>query len=233
MAKDFPYFKFYVSEWNDKDVTLCTLKAQGLFINICATYWSRLGDFKLTKAIKKFRNKSSFDELIEEGIIDVDREQDSIIIKFLDIQLAEREILSIRNTENVRKRYEPSTSRSKVVDGSNTIKKREEEKRREKRREEENKKGLVFPFTDDDFKKQWQLWKDYKKEQFNFKYKSLGEQAALKKLGDMAGSKEQALKIIDQSMGNGWKGFIEIKTNGKSITDEYQTSRMADYLAGK
>ena len=55
MAKDLPYFKFFVSEWNDGDITLEDFQTQGLFVNLCAYYWSNECEITLTKAIKKFR----------------------------------------------------------------------------------------------------------------------------------------------------------------------------------
>ena len=63
MAKDLPYFKFFVSEWNDGDITLEDFETQGLFINLCAYYWSNECEITLTKAIKKFickRNKNKY-----------------------------------------------------------------------------------------------------------------------------------------------------------------------------
>ncbi len=98
----------------------------------------------------------------------------------------------------------------------------------------EEKRDLVFPFTDEDFLKTWQLWKDYKQEQFNFKYKPIGEQAALKKLGELAAHKLGAVEIIHQSINNGWKGFFKLDKNGKGYdVNSLKTQRMADFLAGK
>ena len=63
MAKDLPYFKFFCSEWSDGDITLEDLHVQGLFINLCAYYWSNECNITLTKARKKFRfcKDNSFD----------------------------------------------------------------------------------------------------------------------------------------------------------------------------
>lgn len=71
---------------------------------------------------------------------------------------------------------------------------------------------IIYPF-DDEFKEYWDLWKQYKKEQFKFVYKSvISEQAALNKLVRLAkGDKQTAMQIIDESMANGWQGFFELK----------------------
>ena len=95
MAKDLPYFKFFCSEWSDGDITLEELKVQGLFINLCAYYWSNECNITLTKARKKFRfcKDDSFDLLIESEIIKV--EKDVIIINFLDEQKKENHLKSL------------------------------------------------------------------------------------------------------------------------------------------
>ena len=108
-------------------------------------------------------------------------------------------------------------------------------------KEEENEKGsktpakvkgtapLVYPFADEVFLNRWEAWKTYKKEQFKFSYKHSGEQAALKNLGELArGNLEVALAIIQQSMGNGWKGFFELKGSGN---DPKTPAEAADYAA--
>ena len=55
MAKDLPYFKFFCSEWSDGDITLEDFETQGLFINICAYYWSNECIVSLDKVNKKFK----------------------------------------------------------------------------------------------------------------------------------------------------------------------------------
>ena len=64
--------------------------------------------------------------------------------------------------------------------------------------------------------KSWIRWKDFKKAEFNFKYKSdISENAAKKELLELSGGDEEtAIKIIEQSIAKGWKGFFELKNNG-------------------
>lgn len=84
MAKELPYFQFEPAEYLTKDISFCTLSAQGLFINICSYYWQRKCDLSKIQFLKRFNYKEEFDELLNEGIIDL--EEDKIIIKFLDNQ---------------------------------------------------------------------------------------------------------------------------------------------------
>jgi len=75
------------------------------------------------------------------------------------------------------------------------------------------------PFSDN-FLKDWDLWKKFKKDEFSFSYKTvLSEQAAVNELVNLSKGDEAAAKrIIDLSIANGWKGFFELKTekNGNS-----------------
>lgn len=135
MAKDLPYFKFVISEWNDGDVTICSMEAQGLFINICSIYWSKEGNLSLTTAKRRFKdcNTTVWDELIAEGVIKI--VDDNIRINFLDEQLAERKQLSVTNSKNVTKRWKKPASDTTVVpsnnDGINPVYNKEEKRREE------------------------------------------------------------------------------------------------------
>ena len=95
--------------------------------------------------------------------------------------------------------------------------------------EDEIEDEIVKPFEGENFKKQWEQWKIYKKEEFGFKYKSKqSEQAALNKLNQLAKNENQAISIIHQSMENGWKGFFKNKNNeqinqtGSIYSDDYK-----------
>lgn len=86
---------------------------------------------------------------------------------------------------------------------------------------EGNEDLLLFknPFSDN-FLKDWDLWKNFKKDQFDFRYKTaLSEQAAVNELVNLSkGDEVAAKKILMLSIANGWKGFFELKTerNGHS-----------------
>jgi len=88
----------------------------------------------------------------------------------------------------------------------------------------ENINEVIYPFTSEKFKKIWQFWKDYKKQEHKFTYKTkLSEQAALKSIGELSKNNEEtAVAIIQQSISNGWKGFFELKdtSNGKFNSDK-------------
>jgi hypothetical protein len=84
MAKELPYFQFEPAEYLTKDISFCSLSAQGLFINICSYYWQRQCDLTKDQFLRRFNYLNEFNELIDEGIIDL--VNNKIVIKFLDNQ---------------------------------------------------------------------------------------------------------------------------------------------------
>lgn len=79
----------------------------------------------------------------------------------------------------------------------------------------EVKENVQLPFDSAKFLTHWVAWKDYKKIEFNFKYKSkISEQAALIKLNNLSNSEEKkAIEILTEAMAQGWKGFHNINKN--------------------
>lgn len=84
MAKELPYFQFEPAEYLTKDISFCSLSAQGLFINICAYYWQRNCELTKEQVLRRLNYDTEFEELVTEGIIDVN--EGIINIKFLDTQ---------------------------------------------------------------------------------------------------------------------------------------------------
>jgi hypothetical protein len=69
--------------------------------------------------------------------------------------------------------------------------------------------------------KAWIRWKKFKEAEFNFKYKSdISEEAAKTELINLSENNEEiAIKIIEQSIAKGWKGFFKLKINGNERTN--------------
>jgi hypothetical protein len=96
MAKEIPYFKFFVGEWANGDITAENYKTQGVFINICSLYWTKEGKLSEVFVKKKLKANKEISTLIESDIIKV--ENGNIIINFLDEQLLECEGVRKRNS---------------------------------------------------------------------------------------------------------------------------------------
>ena len=113
MSKELPYFKFFVNEWITGDITLEDYEVQGLFVNICAYYWSKECKITLTNAKRKFKNisESAFDSLIDSQIIKVDKD-DYLVIKFLDEQNIDRAHQRVTNSKNGKKGGRPPKAKT-------------------------------------------------------------------------------------------------------------------------
>jgi len=140
MAKELPYFQFEPAEYLTKDISFCTLSAQGLFINLCAYYWQR--ECRITKEqfLRRINNPKEFQELVDEGVIDLD--ENDIIIKFLDQQYLNATKQSKTNSINGSKGGRPKKENPNESEIKATLKPNESQTkgiREEKRREDKIK----------------------------------------------------------------------------------------------
>lgn len=118
----------------------------------------------------------------------------------------------------------------------------EEEKEKENKQQAHNQAGgeavpepaktITNPFSEN-FSPHWQRWKEYKRDQHRFVFKSAdSEQSALNDLVRVSkGDEVTAAAIIQQSIAKGWKGLFELKTeenasgkNGKPGTGKATSS---------
>lgn len=87
-----------------------------------------------------------------------------------------------------------------------------------------NEDEIVFYFNSLNFLENWKNWKDYKKNQYKFKFKTKkSEQIAINHLVKLSNNNESdAIEIINQSIANGWKGFFELKkqSHAKSTPED-------------
>lgn len=111
MAKNFPYFKFTATEWLTGDIVFESLELQGLFINVCAVYWQRDGKLTIEDLIKRYKNESLINQLIDKYIWS---NNGNILIKFLDEQLIEANHISKINSENGKKGAEAKRNKATV-----------------------------------------------------------------------------------------------------------------------
>jgi uncharacterized phage protein (TIGR02220 family) len=84
MAKELPYFRFTASEWLNDDISLESYEIKGLFIDVCAYYWSQDCECTLKKLEKRFSNATVLlKQLIDSDIIKHENRHDKIKIDFL------------------------------------------------------------------------------------------------------------------------------------------------------
>jgi len=156
MAKELPYYKFYIGEWLNGDITIEDFECQGIFINICAYYWQKDGDLSLEVVNKRFRSyPEQIKQLIKSNLIKVVGE--NISISFLNEQMESKEIQKITNQKNGAKGGRPrkeETEKKPIRLFSETETKANENPNKtniEEIKEEENKKEDII--ISDDQKK--------------------------------------------------------------------------------
>jgi DNA-binding MarR family transcriptional regulator len=71
---------------------------------------------------------------------------------------------------------------------------------------------LELPFKSEAFKEKWEEWLKYRKERKTPSYKPTGLKHTFKKIQTLSQNNEiAAIKILEQSMGNGWQGLFPLK----------------------
>lgn len=85
-----------------------------------------------------------------------------------------------------------------------------------------------YPFVDPMFEEAFLTWLDYKEKQWKFKYKTERSlKSAYAELVGLSGSDPcKAMRIVEQSMSNGWKGLFELK-------EQYGTAKQSNFASGR
>ncbi len=138
MAKELPYFQFEPAEYLTKDVSFCSLEAQGLFINICCYYWQRECKLSKSQLLKRLNYPDILNELVSEGIIVFNG--DDLIIKFLDNQYLKATKKSQVNSQNGAKGGRPKKQKETEIKPNENPIKSESKGIREDKRKEDNKR---------------------------------------------------------------------------------------------
>ena len=89
MAKELPYFRFTVQEWQNGDISIEDYRLKGVFIDVCGFYWIR--DCNVTEQMLSKRFSDASDEIsaLKSASIIKCFASGEISIKFLDEQWEE------------------------------------------------------------------------------------------------------------------------------------------------
>ena len=112
----------------------------------------------------------------------------------------------------------PSEDQQESNDGPAKDQQRATIKERKKERKQQdcyNIQVLDFEFVDPALKDAFAKWLKYKKDQFDFQYKSMESlRSCYNKLAKLAGNDSiTAMAVVDQSIANSWKGLFDINDN--------------------
>lgn len=215
-----PAFQFYAQDFLT-GVVFLTNEEIGIYIKILAKQWT---DGAIPKKRLGFLIGKTWNELGEELKNKFVDQGETIINRRLEDEREKRAAFKKKQSENGKKGGRPKKPKPKLNPNNNQSisQKKPLEDEDEIEDEIEPKNEIKLPFDSKKFRSLWDDWKEYKKDEFKFKYKSpKSEQAALTALNGLAkGSELTAIKIINKSLENGWKGFFELQNskNDKSST---------------
>ena len=92
---------------------------------------------------------------------------------------------------------------------------------------------ILYPYDSDEFLNLWNMWKEDRKNRKIKKYTQVGEQTALKKLQDESNDDEStAIKMIQNSIANGYQGIFPINNKGKNNTapQKFDKDKLLNHL---
>jgi len=227
VKKNLPNIPLYIGDW-EKDCNVLTLEAEAAWLRIIFKMFTngKQSTYKIpTKGLQNLWRCSNekvddiLTELIDFNICKIRTEgrftefTSRRFEKENDISKKRSEAVGNRKDRTKHKQKSNKTSTKHLQITENEIENDNEIENKEKGGSGE-KNELIMPWDTETFKAQWQLWKQYKHKEHGFKFKSMiSEQAALKKLSNMANDEKTAIAIIHQSIENGWQGFFELKNN--------------------
>ena len=225
MSKELPYFRFYVSEWLNDDISLEDELTKGVFIDVCSFYWFR--DCSITKAMLKKRfsnNQPQIESLINSGIIKQKDESEYIEISFLDKQFDELSELRKRRQEAGRKGGKQSLSKPKAkLKQTSSYKDKIRIDKDKIRIDKDNKRD--FPFVSEQWLSLFTEWINYKKAR-NENYKTQQSlEACYRNLLTLSNNDiSKGRLIIDQAMGNNWQGLFPLRVDPKQSASDPKMS---------
>tara|TARA_B110000285_G_scaffold235533_1_gene317879 strand:+ start:5154 stop:5546 length:393 start_codon:yes stop_codon:yes gene_type:complete len=100
MSEELPWFKAYPSQWLGGDIMYLSKEDKGSFIDACFHYWNKDCSMTYIKMARRI-TQDSLDLLIDEGMIE--KKDNQINIKFLDIQYQERKEQYIKRVKAAKK----------------------------------------------------------------------------------------------------------------------------------
>lgn len=151
MAKELPYYKFEPNEWENGNIQMCTHEEKGIFIDLCAMYWSRLGDVPFKLAVQKIcgGNASALQSLCDNNIFEVI--DGNIYIKFLSEQLSEFDNISERNSRIAKEAWEKRRKQKEESERNASALQSQSERnaiREDKIKEDKIKKNIIPAFDE-------------------------------------------------------------------------------------
>jgi hypothetical protein len=232
--KELPYFKFCPIEYINADVSFLSLEHQGLFIQICALYWTRdCKPMDVDMLYQRFSNATPLlDDLIKRNILK--RKKNEVNILFLLNQFIElsgqHERRKMAGRLGGLTKADNSRAVAEPVNGfSNKDKDKDKDKDKIKEKEILKKKILSLLYelsVESEYCELILKWLEYKKERRE-KYKTdMTLKIFIKNLVKYScANLEVAEQIVERSIGNNWAGIFEPNNSIKKPIEKTNQTR--------
>lgn len=239
MKKKQPYIPLYIGDW-EQDVNCLSLEAEGAWLKLTFKLWKGKQRGLLTISFQQMsllfkksleKTREIFNELVENDVFDHEKiDEKTVLIKGRRM-LKEAQLSSIRSEigskgaqvkkekrkQNESKRLAKQKQKPDIdidYDTDNNL-----EKGSGKTLHEHGHLEIPESFFD-----VWDKWVDFKRTQFKFSYKTPdSERTAAQELVAMAkGNPEYALKIVNKSITNGWKGLFGLEDKKTTLNGNHK-----------
>jgi len=203
MAKELPYFRFTVQDWQNGKVSIESFELQGLFISICGYYWINDCNLTLTILEKKFSNATILiKELLNLEIIKHENKHDKIEIDFLNIQY---DLLS-------EKRKVRQSAGSKGGNAKAMLKQKSSYNDNNKYNDNDKDKYKNKEYINLEFLEVFNKWMKYKSDRKESYKSEISKKSFYNSLLKLSNNNPMlANEIIEQSISNNWAGIFELK----------------------
>lgn len=204
--KELPYFRFTVQEWQNGGISTLNDSLKGVFVDVCAYYWAQNCNVTMEILSNKFKTKTkSIQKLIDSQTI---YNQNGIVsISFLDQQLSELKQNKTFFSEMGKLGQIAKKNKAPLKTDLSY-----KDKDKDKEKEKDNIPEWIF--------EKWQEWEVHRAEM----KKKLTPSAIKKQLSFLEKRKDEAAKIIDRSIMNGWIGLFELDEKQKPKTSTNYTT---------
>ena len=228
-----PAFQFYAQDFLTGVMDL-TMDERGLYITLLARQWAIFDEKGIPKkrlALLVGFEWDNLPEMIKEKFDDNgDYFFNSRLMESFKQLKSYKEKQRLNGQKGGRPKTQTITKKRSSLKIEDRSMKNED---RKKKIEVEVKVEAIKPYQTENFDLAWANWKEYKRLELGFNYKTIhSEQAALTQLGNKTTSEQHAIESINNAMAKGWKGIYPEKqlTNGSKKNNKNGQQYSEDFL---
>ena len=231
-----PAFQFYAQDFLTGVMDL-TMDERGMYITLLARQWTIFDEKGIPK--KRLALLVGFDwdylpEMIKEKFVDNgDYFFNSRLMESFKQLKSYKEKQRLNGQKGGRPKTQTITKKRSSLKIEDRRLKNEDRKKKNEDRKMKIEVEAVKPYETENFDLAWNNWKEYKRLEFGFNYKTIhSEQAALTQLGNKTTSEQHAIDSINNAMAKGWKGIYPEKqlTNGSKKISKNGQQYSEDFL---